>query len=105
MGKVEIGEKMKWRLLLRSLKFWWQRRTRGWDDSETWNLDESFAKLILPRLKRYEELSGTPEGWKDIMWTFEYLANGDGYMTCKEDEEKIQKGLDLFAKHYRGLWW
>jgi hypothetical protein len=41
----------------RTLKFFWQRRTRGFDDSETWNLDHRIAEFILPRLKLFREMS------------------------------------------------
>lgn len=26
----------------RDIKYWFQRRTRGWSDDETWNLDWEF---------------------------------------------------------------
>jgi len=34
----------------------YQRITRGWDDSDTWSLDHTIAKYILPRLKRFREI-------------------------------------------------
>ena len=43
--------------ILRFFKFAWQRKTRGFDDSETWNLDNTIANFVLPRLKRYKELN------------------------------------------------
>lgn len=33
----------------RIMKFFYQRITRGWDDSETWDLDTEFYKWIYPR--------------------------------------------------------
>lgn len=41
----------------RSLRFFWQRRTRGWDDSECCSLDFTLANMIAPRLKRLREIS------------------------------------------------
>jgi hypothetical protein len=35
----------------RNTKFFWQRCRRGFDDSEAWSLDQSLARVILPRLK------------------------------------------------------
>jgi len=32
------------------LKRFYQRRTRGWDDSEVWALDYTFCEWIVPRL-------------------------------------------------------
>lgn len=34
-----------------------QRLERGFDDSETWNLDNTFVDFIIPRLERYLEIS------------------------------------------------
>lgn len=42
---------------LRMLKHFWQRRTRGFDESELWYLDWHLAEHILPRLKAFKELS------------------------------------------------
>ena len=44
--------------IFRFFKFVWQRKTKGFDDSETWNLDNTIANFVLPRLKRYKELNG-----------------------------------------------
>ena len=41
----------------RMVKFFFQRRIRGFDDSETWDLGDNFYKWIYPRLKRYTEIS------------------------------------------------
>ena len=41
----------------RMVKFFFQRRIRGFDDSETWDLGDKFYKWIYPRLKRYAEIS------------------------------------------------
>lgn len=98
----------------RAVKLWWQRRTRGWDDSETWNLDTSLAKVILPRLKRFKELTvGCPvdvtwEEWGNTLDTmikaFEWFA-----ADCNERDEdfytEAHKGVELFAKYYGHLWW
>src|SRR5271154_326089 len=80
---VRIKSKIK--SFKRSIRFWWQRRIRGWDDSQTWSLDHSLAKLILPRLKRFQELSiGRPSDmtekkWNDILdemiFGFEWYAS------------------------------
>lgn len=37
--------------LLRDMKYWFQRRTRGWSDDETWCLDYNFYKWLNSRLK------------------------------------------------------
>lgn len=48
---------MKLRTLKRNIKYWFQRRTRGWSDDETWNLDYEFIKWINSRFKRYKKLA------------------------------------------------
>ncbi len=109
--------------LKRWLKFWWQRRTRGFDDSETWNLDQTFAKFILPRLKKFQEINkgSIPSSigldkpidqavneWQnklsDMIYAFEMQMAPWEY---KENYQRsrIRKGLKLFAEHYSDLWW
>ena len=39
----------------RDIKYWFQRRTRGWSDDETWNLDYEFIKWVNSRFKKYKE--------------------------------------------------
>lgn len=41
----------------RDIKYWIQRRTRGWSDDETWNLDYEFIKWVNTRFKKYKELA------------------------------------------------
>jgi hypothetical protein len=40
--------------IFRHIKWWWQRRTRGFDDRDLWSLDYTIAKFILPRLKSFK---------------------------------------------------
>ena len=39
----------------RTLRFFWQRRTRGFDDSVTYNLDHRISEFVLPRIKLFRE--------------------------------------------------
>ena len=108
----------RWRLFWRSCRFWWQRRTRGWDDSETWNLDHSIAVLLLPRLRRFKELNnGYPSQFTDAEWNvvlddmiycFQFYAGGGPYDWNGEegwDKERAAKGLKVFVEFYNDLWW
>jgi hypothetical protein len=98
----------------RQIKFAHQRRTKGWDDSETWSLDYTISKFILPRLKRFRELefghpcSITEQEWYNIqdelIWTFQFLSNEE-FSYDKKLNKRADKGLRLFAKWYRNLWW
>lgn len=100
----------------RAIKFFWQRRIRGFDDSETWSMDNSLSKLILPRLKRFKKVKiGSPsslskEEWDQIIdrmiYSFEWLAAGKQFESENEIEiKKVNEGLHFFAKYYRDLWW
>lgn len=93
-----------------------QRVQRGWDDSETYSLDYSLAKLILPRLRRFKELKTwrpadmTPTEWDSaldkMIAAFEFAASDDRWIDVAGKEQALrQEGLDLFAKYYFSLWW
>lgn len=41
----------------RYMKFFVQRHSRGFDDSETWNLDKAMIKNLYDRVKKYQELT------------------------------------------------
>ncbi len=106
-----------WKKIKRSVKFWWQRRTRGWDDSETWNMDLTFAEFILPRLKRFKILTnGYPASLDEDSWNkildsmiMAFTLIIYNYETSKEysehDEKLVQEGLENFHQHYYSLWW
>lgn len=84
------------------------------EPSDTWNLDMTLALVILPALKEFKEaskdqypsdMSGTEE-WQNILDRmiegFEIHANPESMLDA--EYERAQRGLDLFAKHYRNLW-
>lgn len=95
-------------------KFKLQRKRRGFDDSETWNLDVTIAEFILPRLKVFKELniayppSLTPEKWDEIIdtmiYSFEEIIKND-WSLDEEVNRKIKLGLDNFREYYFNLWW
>lgn len=102
-------------LLKRKIKFFFQRVIRGWDDSETWSLDYEFYKWLLPRLKRFEELTiaypgtekyPTLESWKKEIKNrcrqLELLIKDD--WKCFDDGtyEDFHK---WFAEEAGWLWW
>lgn len=99
----------------REVHHWWQRRTRGWDNSETWALDQSLARLILPRLELFKQLNNgypygtTAEAWDKIIDKmiegFRFFAEGRHYAGSQKDFKRAMRGVALFAKHYPALWW
>ncbi len=92
------------------MRFFYQRQTRGWDDSETWSLDVEIAKWALPRLKRFREIdSGHPadlteEEWGDILDSIisalECAVNEDVFYSAES-----LRGFKLFGEYFSHLWW
>lgn len=102
------------RLNTRSFRFWWQRRTRGWDDSELWSLDFTIISFVLPRLKRFKEIiisypgDITPEEWKEILQkiinAFEYLEKEENYPIEDDKIKQVEEAMDLFREYFFSLW-
>ncbi len=100
-----------------------QLKKNGFSDSETWCLDSVICQFILPRLIRFKEVNiGFPGGdvtaqqWDDMLdemiFAFDWSLNNEEPkyegLTDKEKNanwERYQKGMDLFAKWFRHLWW
>ena len=95
-----------------------QRASRGFDNTELWNLDSTIAKFILPRLVAFRtraEVVGYPgqyssaEEWQAIMdemiFAFGFIA-GDAKFDTHSDEidARISKGLALFAENLMCMW-
>jgi hypothetical protein len=103
----------------RDVRFFFQRLIRGWDDSETWSLDVSFAKLMLPRLKRFNEIKcGYPAHMKEkewdsiieeIIWGLEWFTSSGRWDLSNKAKEanfkRAKAAIQLLAKHYTDLWW
>jgi hypothetical protein len=107
---------MSLNLIKRSIKHWVQRRLRGWDDSDTWDMSLATSKLLVPRLIRFKQLNNgiphdlTEAKWNKILdemiWTFQFLASDEQYACFdKKKWARVERGLDLFREHFRDLWW
>ena len=62
------------------IKYFFQRRIRGFDDREIWNLDNSFYRWLYPRLKRftYSKRFGYPEKYGSFeQWRAELVKRTD----------------------------
>ena len=96
-----------------------QRKARGWDSTECWNLDTTIAKFILPRLKEFREIHcghpsrlGDEDKWNEILdkmiSAFDFASKeADPKLSWKELEAKTaeaQEGFKLFAEYYFDLW-
>lgn len=106
-------------------RHWKQRRKQGFLDEETYNLYNPIAKFVLPRLRcfRKHAFGEPPSDWCQIVdkmiWSMNEIVEHDGWwqppespISCDEEEKerkkyyaKLQEGLTLFGKNFRGLWW
>ena len=118
---------MSIRTVKRDIKYWLQRRIRGWSDDETWNLDNENKKRVNSRFKKYKEKASKIvdlefhrfeyEGKEytqlqlidrvieltDEMLTDEYW---DLIHTDAERLEKIKDEVfDIFKLIYGVMWW
>ena len=104
-GKKEIKKEKKYNKKLRK-----ELKQNGFDKSECWNLYITIAKFILPRLKYFRETTISypdndkgMDGWHEILdkmiYSFDEILKDDS-----TDQDKIQEGLELFAKYYTDLW-
>lgn len=105
---------------MRFLYYTYQRLFRGWDDSELWSLDHSFALWIVPRLKRMKEIQkGFPanlsDDWEDGFEKWNIILNEmiEGFVIkINEFDEDIDCGSnikytrakELFLKYLDDLW-
>ena len=102
------------------------------DSYDVWNADHTMALIIHPLLERLLDSShGSPnvanedvpeklrsnkekfpgvrkkhhKRWKyvldEMIYSFKTIAEGDDPYG---EDERVQNGLNLFAKYYRGLW-
>jgi hypothetical protein len=81
-------------------------------DQQCFNLDNTIACFILPRLVYFREnILSTPslmsvEEWRDILdkmirafWIEVNIDDPD-----ENQDDQVQEGLDLFRIHFRSLW-
>lgn len=103
-------------LLDREIKFFWERREKGWDQSNTWCFGPYEIPLfILERLKVFRQCSpAVPEGmtqekWHDILDRmiigFEYAVEADGSIMSPEEAKALSHSFNLLAKYWHLLWW
>ena len=92
-----------------------QREKNGFDDTETWSLYNTIVSFTLPRLKHFREvLAGYPGGmtqdeWEEILdkmiYSFQMIEDDKIIGISKEENDKLNEGLDLFREYIFQLWW
>lgn len=95
-------------------KFAPQRVERGFDDSELWSLSTTIAQFMIPRLKRYQELSEMilVNGHKrrdDVnklirALELELLDVVEGEILTESEHIERKAGLAVFPKIFMYLW-
>lgn len=98
-----------------------QLKENGFSDAETWSLYSPIAEFILPRLIRFKEIAmGYPMGLSEAKWNEildDMIFALDWSLTSDEKSEtmtkgevrkswqRYERGMKLFAKWFRDLWW
>lgn len=89
----------------------------GFNPEETYSLDYSICKFVLPRLKYFQKtkkahpVQYTEQQWTDIVEKMitAFQLMDDSYDDCflikEEDEQTIKEGLRLFSENFLCLWW
>ena len=102
-----------YRYIKRAIKHWWQRRTRGWDDSETWSFDVTLSLYIADHLERFREVTlGYPAHLTEEEWDATladmvrvFRRYGDDFYTEPEECGEIKRAFQWLADNYQHLWW
>ena len=99
-----------------------QLRENGFCDPETWSLDNTICRFILPRLIRFKQINNgyppllTPKKWDKMLdqmiFTFDWSLNCeddkyDKLTTIQKNKNwlKYEQGMQIFVKYFRHLWW
>lgn len=85
-----------WCLGRRQLTFWWQRRTRGFDDSELWSLDFTMCKFMAPRIRALAAMThGCPS---DVLYGEDTSVDGIFAFDALPEEEQRRRNDEAFAR-------
>ena len=111
--------------MIRKIKYFFQRRIRGWSDDETWDLSISFMKWINSRFIAYKEHASKKVDLefhkikyelkeytllelinKIIDLTDRYIVLTNNFFDNEEELEKIKNQvLNIFKEMYWYMWW
>lgn len=89
-------------------------KEKGYCAIDLWCLATSTAKFVLPRLKDFRDIVKRDKfraqnypplkSFNAMIYSFQKIVDNDHMYVNEKEREKIQKGLDLFAKHLIGMW-
>lgn len=89
-----------------------ERQEHGFDNTELWNLDATFARLMLPRIRAYIDYTRDKviqeEPWNDdmakIIAALEIMGN-DTTEYSHDEVDMIVLGLDAFRDCILNMWY
>lgn len=108
-----------------AIKYWFQRRRKGYSEDEVWGMNSALQKYIYPRLKAFVEGErvghpghpevDSPEKWdavlKKMLRAFELsMLDDDAELRWDTGEElkgyykEMEEGFTLFGKYMMNLW-
>ena len=118
--------------VIQQIKFYFQRKFRGFSDDEVWDLDNAIIRYTLPRLKhlrkhnhgfpidfyieaRADEAAMTEEGmlkWNKtidkMIYAMELILKDEYWYTSSPtwemDTEAVKEGMELFHQYFQALW-
>lgn len=86
------------RYFFRTIKWGWQRATKGYSDYDTWDLDVFYSRLMIASMSQFRaEVQGYPFHMKSVYEWYDILdkmilllkqANGDAPLEEKNDLEE-----------------
>ena len=81
------------------VRWWYQRRTRGFDDASLWDLDIELGKIMLPRFKRYRELvKRTPARYyTNVLQAGTPKADKIARLKMNKEFDAVEKFLTILA--------
>jgi len=92
----------------------WLRYRRGVGCCDLFSYDAYIARVIARDLKVFKKRKGgypsilTEESWDaaldEMIFGFEHIEKCEGLISDCPDCERSQKGIELFAKHFKSLW-
>lgn len=109
----------KIKIIKRNIKYWFQRKFRCWDDSETWNLDLEFIKWVSSRFKKYKEITLADLSYHKFKYKKKTYTQGelidkvidltDEYINSDYFEDKLDsiknEIFDIFKLIFWTMWW
>lgn len=100
-----------WHLVKREFRLIWQELTRGWASDDTWSLDATISRFILPRLKLFKQVTIaypmdlTVDEWDKLLDDMIYFHECVATWEENIDEERYNRGRKAFGDYYNDLWW